>query len=228
MNRREFLKLLMTFGCQISIPLIEIDTAPEDLIDSAWSAVLETPIIFYVGDSRDLTTDKWPVELGYENEGRAQALRFFEYDFGFNELLGIKIVEGCCPGSDFFAAVLSKSLVETNELAKKHGIPIQFAWGESPIPSGLEAEDFEMADDEEVMLPTPYSAAVELARIAFSQIPRPPLTWATRAKLANWGRLETEIEVQLLRYWREHGKFPSGVFMVEGYQEVQLPEIVWP
>ena len=67
--------------------------------------------------------------------------------------------------------------------------------------------------------------AADLARIVFSQIPRPPLTRATRAKLANWGRLETEIEIQLLTYWRENRKFPSGGVMVESYQKFHLPEV---
>ena len=141
MNCRDFLKSLATLGGVVALPLEAIETAPEEVIEQAWSEAIESPMILYVGDSRDLSTDKWPVELGFDNEGHAQALRFFEYDFEFNEHLDIKNVEGCCPGSDFVAAVLSKSLVETNELAKKHGIPIRFAWGESPIPSELEADD---------------------------------------------------------------------------------------
>lgn len=223
MNRRDFLKSLLAIGGSVTLPLEAIETAPEEVIDQAWVTALKNPMTFFVGDSRDLSTDRWPAPLGYENEGRADAMRFFDEDFEFNELLGIDIVEGCCPGSDFFAAVLSKSLAETNELARLNGIPIQFAWVETPLPSEYENEDNE--EDEPEELPEYIEREVRrLSEIALAQLIPNPQPATTYAAGIGPGILHQSIAGDIERYWREHRRLPSGRFEIPGRKAVQLPE----
>lgn len=223
MNRRSFLKSLLAIGAAVKIPLDAIATAPESVINQAWVNALENPIIFYVGDARDLSTSPWPVRLGYEDEGRADALRFFENEFEFNELLGINIVLGCCPGSDFFAAVLSKSLDDTNEQAKVQGIPIKFAWGETPLPTEYENDDDEEEEPEEF----PQHLEVEVRRlavIAMAQLIPNPKPATTHAAGVGPGLLRQNIQGQIENYWRENRCLPSGTFYVDGHKTVQLPK----
>ncbi len=63
---------------------------------------------------------------GYSDRGAA--LAFFRGNFEFNDTFNIEIVEGCHPGSTYYAAELRMDVDEANELARELDIPIRFAW----------------------------------------------------------------------------------------------------
>ena len=138
MNRREFLQSLAAFGAVLVVPIDALATAPENVIDAAWQSAVENPVVFYVREYGAITTEPFYDPLpgpddddeGFyvENSGQQQALAFFRDDFEHNDLLGIRLVEGCCPGSDYYAAELKGSINDANSLAEQHGIPIRFAW----------------------------------------------------------------------------------------------------
>ena len=58
--------------------------------------------------------------------GRGDALQFFRVQQDTAALLDIVIVEGCHPGSSYFAAELRMDIDNANALAIEHGIPIRF------------------------------------------------------------------------------------------------------
>jgi hypothetical protein len=50
----------------------------------------------------------------------------FRDSFEFNDLFNIVIVEGCHPGSSYYAAELHMDVAAANELAMEEGLPIRF------------------------------------------------------------------------------------------------------
>jgi hypothetical protein len=138
MNRRDFLQSLAALGAALAIPIDSLAVVPESVIDIAWQSAIENPAFFYVREYGAITTEPFYDPLpdpddddeGFyvENSGQQQALEFFRDDFEYNDLLGIRVVQGCCPGSDYYAAELKGSINDANSLAERNGIPIRFAW----------------------------------------------------------------------------------------------------
>lgn len=138
MNRRGFLRSLAAFCGAVTLPLEAFATAPDAAIDDAWQSTIDNPAVFYVREYGAITTEPFYDPLpdpdddddGFyvEDSGQQSALRFFQDEFEYNKLLGIRIVEGCCPGSDYYAAELKGSINDANALTTLHGIPIRFAW----------------------------------------------------------------------------------------------------
>lgn len=152
MNRREFLKSLAALGASFAIPARALASAPEEAIDAAWEQALAEPHFFYVRDECSSIRDGYSYTLtttpsnkaeikemieafGAEGEdvtprncctGQGCALSFFDR-FEYNEALNIRIVEGDCPGSSYFAAELCTTVEEANRIAADLRLPIRFA-----------------------------------------------------------------------------------------------------
>lgn len=64
---------------------------------------------------------------GFDWHGQGRAYKFFEdLDLDVRQELGVLIVEGDCPGSDYFAAELHLELPRANEVAERLGLPFRF------------------------------------------------------------------------------------------------------
>lgn len=44
------------------------------------------------------------------------------------DALNIVVIDGCCPGSTYYAAELRMDLDEANRLATEQGWPVRFVW----------------------------------------------------------------------------------------------------
>jgi hypothetical protein len=142
MNRRAFLKSLLAIGGSVALPLGAIETAPEEVINLAWSQTLDKPFIFYVRDEYPYTlttASHYNAEMqemltAYEESdgglgpmdgstGQGEAMRFF-YLSDHCDDLDIRIVEGVGPGSDYFGAELCSDIDVANEIAESLWLPI--------------------------------------------------------------------------------------------------------
>ena len=62
-----------------------------------------------------------------EPDGQAHALNYFrDLDPAIRDLLGVSIIEGQHPGSDYYAAELDIGAEAANQIATEHKIPIRF------------------------------------------------------------------------------------------------------
>lgn len=57
MNRRDFLKSLLALGAATSVPLADIASASDVVIDEVWSKLIDSPFIFFVQENNALTLD---------------------------------------------------------------------------------------------------------------------------------------------------------------------------
>ena len=77
-------------------------------------------------ESGDYGPEEWE-EFHYPASGQDYAFRFFNMqDFALSEALGVKVVEGDRPGSNYYAAELRISAEDANSRAAGHGIPVRF------------------------------------------------------------------------------------------------------
>lgn len=146
MNRRSFLQSLAAIGASLAVAPEALARLPETEIDALWGEAVRTPLVFYVRDEYPFTLTTRPkynaemeemsVAFGVDGEepgpmdcstGQGDALRFFSH-FEHIEDFDIRIVEGDCPGSSYFAAELRSSIEEANAIAESLSIPIRFAW----------------------------------------------------------------------------------------------------
>lgn len=67
----------------------------------------------------------------YYTTGNAQGAaydRFLSEDSDLMDTLGIVVIEGCCPGSNYYAAELHTPVEEANRIAAEHGWAIRFVY----------------------------------------------------------------------------------------------------
>ena len=76
--------------------------------------------------SRDFGPEEWE-EFDYPASGQDYAFRFFNMqDFAVAEALGVKVIEGDRPGSNYYAAELNIPIEEANVRAVGRRIPVRF------------------------------------------------------------------------------------------------------
>lgn len=82
---------------------------------------------------------RWLDDMGAEDyeyadlngkSSRGEAMSFFRDQHETADMFQIAIVEGCHPGSTYYAAELRMDIAAANQLAAAHGIPIRFAHDE--------------------------------------------------------------------------------------------------
>jgi len=111
------------------------DLEPEDVSDdqlAAWFQSDPTNLDYCSTELdrwlADTDLDEWDYEEAARRSNTPQgaALRFWRDGPPDLDILGVEVVEGECPGSTFFAAVLRISIPEANDHASHAGIPVRF------------------------------------------------------------------------------------------------------
>ena len=77
-------------------------------------------------DETDLHEADWDQAEANGETARSAAMRFWEREDELCRLFSVDIVEGECPGSSYYAAELTISVDDANEIARKNGIPFTF------------------------------------------------------------------------------------------------------
>ena len=96
-----------------------------DAEDRRW---LDAGIEAWLDEPPDMCLE-WD-ELQFDATAQGQAYDYFSNyaDRDMMDALNIVVIEGCCPGSTYYAAELGMDLDEANRLATEQGWPVRFVW----------------------------------------------------------------------------------------------------